>query len=140
MRLKSKTPSRKAINKKYLQKRRVKNPKYILFHNARTHARRKGLEFSIKGEDIVLPENCPCCGVRFLISAAPGRSKGNLPSLDRLNSNKGYVPGNVNVICYTCNNRKNDSSVTDIFRIANWMLSKQPNGIDGEDIDLNTRI
>lgn len=45
-------------------------------------------------------DNCPCC-------RRPFRIKGDsIPSIDRLDNNRGYVRDNLVIICRDCNNRK----------------------------------
>lgn len=52
-----------------------------------------------------IPSHCPVLGI-------PLKYKGgdNSPSLDRIDSNKGYVVGNVEVISYRANVLKNSST------------------------------
>jgi hypothetical protein len=53
-----------------------------------------------------------------------GAGSGNLDysySLDRVDNNKGYVPGNVAVISGRANKIKNCGSAAEHRRIANWI-------------------
>jgi len=49
----------------------------------------------------------------------------NWPSLDRWDSTKGYVPGNVFVISYRANTLKNNATYEEIVKVAQY-LRKRP--------------
>lgn len=51
--------------------------------------------------------SCACCGVELLIEQGHGRQP-NSPSIDRVVPDRGYVIGNVAVICWRCNKIKSD--------------------------------
>jgi hypothetical protein len=66
---------------------------------------------------------CECCdrvlrlGVRGSFSVKCDAS----PSIDRFVPSLGYVPGNVYLLCWRCNNLKRDASASELRRIADWM-------------------
>lgn len=104
--------------------RRNRGPAGLLLQWARRRARIKRIEISITLADIVVPENCPCCGTMMTNKRKPdsGRSPSrHSPSLDRLRPDHGYVPGNVAVICFACNTRKGPSSLEELKRIVSWL-------------------
>jgi len=84
-------------------------------------AKRDGREHTITLADIVIPEFCPVYGLR-LDCAAPARAP-NLPSLDRVDNTKGYVPGNVRVISWKANCDKSDLSQDEILALAAYVQS-----------------
>lgn len=45
----------------------------------------------------------------------------NWPSLDRWDSSKGYVPGNVFVISYRANTLKNSATLDEALRIVKYL-------------------
>ena len=45
------------------------------------------------------------------------------PSLDRINPKRGYVEGNVALICFRCNKIKSDATQRELRMIADWMDS-----------------
>lgn len=89
--------------------RRRLDVKQEMFDRVRRRCARTKMEFSISLEDIVIPEFCPAIGLKLKVSdkGVPSR---NSPSLDRIDSSKGYVPGNVQVISYKANTMKNDAT------------------------------
>ena len=67
-------------------------------------------------------KRCDCCGVKFDIKPKHDRrAHANSPSLDRINTKKGYVKGNVALICWRCNKLKADATSKELHRIADWM-------------------
>lgn len=90
---------------------------YKLFHAAKARAKRKGIRFSIKLEDIQIPAVCPLLGIPIRL----GGPRRDSPSLDRINPKKGYVPGNIWVVSQRANKIKNDATLEEFDMIArNW--------------------
>lgn len=83
---------------------------------ARARAKQKGLLFTITEIDIFIPELCPLLLIP-LASSTEARVPGS-PSLDRKDSAKGYVPGNVWVISYRANRIKNDATLAEFVLMA----------------------
>ncbi len=100
---------------------RDKDPRRKLLSDARGRAKRKGIEFSIKVEDIVIPERCPVFGLPFQVGEGAGGHTPMSPSLDRVDSSRGYVPGNVQVISYRANTIKNDATLEELESICSYM-------------------
>jgi hypothetical protein len=73
---------------------------------ARARARKAGVPCTIVPQDIFIPDECFACGVA--IQPSPGKQGGSAasPSLDRVDRDRGYVRGNVWVICQGCNAAK----------------------------------
>jgi hypothetical protein len=92
-----------------------------MLNSARCRAKKAGLPFDLKPEDIVFPECCPVLGVR--LERSVGKSGPNSPSLDRIIPEKGYVKGNVAVISYRANAMKQDANIEEIEALLNWMKS-----------------
>ena len=98
---------------------RAKNPAAYMLQQAKTRARKQGLEFSITTQDIIpLPEFCPINGLRLEYGAlrGTGKSVDDSASLDRKNNALGYVKGNVAVISMKANCEKGSDSVEDLYR------------------------
>jgi hypothetical protein len=66
---------------------------------------------------------CPCCGVTFRtgIRLGTGQKCDASPSIDRFIPSRGYVLGNVSLICWRCNNLKRDATADELARVAEWM-------------------
>lgn len=74
-----------------------------LFNAAKTRATAKGREFNLELTDIRIPELCPVFHTAMVS-----------PSLDRIDSSKGYVKGNVRVISKRANQLKNNATVEEM--------------------------
>lgn len=103
------------------------NPEKTMFRNAFSRAKLKGYEFTITHADVVIPEACPCCGVKMKVQCGPsGRgATPSSPSLDRINPKLGYIPGNVAVICNDCNMTKGKAGIAELERVVKWLKGLQ---------------
>lgn len=92
--------------------------KYLWFE-ARKRAKEKGLEFTIEPRHIIVPDICPIS----LVAMERNRGKlgPNSYSLDRIDSSKGYIPGNVAVISFKANQIKNNFSLEELERLLIYM-------------------
>lgn len=86
--------------------------RYGMFHNAKSRANKKGLPFTIKIEDIIIPEVCPLLNIP-LVSTSDCNDPRN-PSLDQIVPGKGYTPDNIQVISYRANALKWNASVEEL--------------------------
>ena len=93
--------------------------------SAQARAKKKKLEFSIKYEDVFIPEYCPILGIKidkFLEDTSQSHeSRASSPSLDRVDSSKGYIKGNVSVMSYRANILKGQGTAQQHRLIANWI-------------------
>jgi hypothetical protein len=92
-----------------------KTNEYILLKRAETNARERKLEFNLTLEDIIIPDKCPFFNVPF-------DDKRYSLSIDRIDSNKGYIKGNVQIISYIANKMKNDASIKELLIFANNVI------------------
>lgn len=76
----------------------------------------KTWDWTIKFSDIVWNTTCPILGIP-LNYYAEGRQEDS-PSFDRINSNVGYVQGNVQIISWRANRIKNNGTSKEHFLIA----------------------
>lgn len=106
-----------------------KHPERYLWRRAKSRAARDGLDFSITPEDIVIPTHCPVLGLELKINSAPrgqGRAGGcsNSMSLDRMDSTRGYVKGNLMVMSQLANAMKNSATPEELLRFAEWITQR----------------
>lgn len=110
--------------KKWNRENRVRNYEVRMLHEAKTRATRRGLPFSITKNDFSIPECCPVLGI--VLEIGEQFAKYNSPSLDAIRPELGYVPGNVAVISHRANSIKNDASVEELRRVADWLERALP--------------
>lgn len=90
-----------------------------LLTTARKRAKEKGIACTIREEDIHVPVLCPIMGVR--LGRARGAFDKSSPSLDRVDSTLGYIPGNVRVISWFANKLKNDMTLDQAEKLVSYM-------------------
>ena len=102
------------VRREYSKKFRKQYPERRMLQAAKDRARLKGFDFDIDVSDITIPEICPIL-LKPMIVGTP-----YAPSLDRIDSSKGYIKGNVWVISRKANVMKNDANIEDLKRFATW--------------------
>ncbi len=89
-----------------------------ILSDARLRSAKKGLEFNIELEDIVIPAKCPILDIE--LTPNTNYSKASSPSIDRLDNTKGYIKGNVWVISTLANNMKNSATIDQLIKFGEW--------------------
>ena len=90
--------------------------------STRNSAKERGLEHTIRPHDIVIPEFCPVLGIKLRECKGDGTGfKDDLASLDRLDSSRGYVPGNVRIISWKANRLKSNNTIETLEQILKYM-------------------
>jgi hypothetical protein len=94
------------------------NPEKMLVYAARTRAKRNERECTISDKDIVIPELCPYLKVPLV------KGTRYAPSIDRIDNDRGYVPGNVEVISQKANTMKSDCSLEELLEFCYTVLER----------------
>lgn len=87
-----------------------------MLDRSKSRAKKKGFEHNITIDDIQIPDKCPLLGIPLF--AGQGGVCPNSPTLDRIDSSKGYVKGNVWVISYKANTIKSNATPEELLLIA----------------------
>ena len=98
------------------------NPHYIAarhLNTVRTRAKKKGRDFNLTLEDMVIPSNCKICGTELKRNKLHAQS--NTPSVDRIDNSLGYIKGNVAIICYRCNTIKGNMTIAILANMLAYM-------------------
>lgn len=108
----------------------VANPFRFMWLAARARARRGGRAFTISEDDVrdAWPRDglCPALKIKLW---PPGASRGTTRSgprddsatLDRINNELGYEPGNVAIISWRANKIKDCAGEKEISAVARWL-------------------
>lgn len=124
--------------KNYREKRRCfKGMAWVLWNSARRNAKSRGIDFSLKPQDIFIPDLCPVLGINLIKSTDYLRKNNissqlcvpNYPSIDRLDSNKGYHKENITIISWRANHIKTNSSLQELKKVYNWWTERINNSI-----------
>lgn len=92
------------------------HPREFLLRRARNRAVRRGLEFNLTINDIPeIPTNCPILGMPIRIN--DGGWKFDSVSLDRIDSSKGYITGNVRIISSRANHLKSNATIEELEKV-----------------------
>lgn len=111
---------REKLNKR-LREFVIESKEKYLVNKAKQRAKKLGLEFNIDYTDIIIPEYCPILGIKFI----HGKPKDYQysPSLDRIDSSKGYIKGNVAVISTLANTMKNKATREELEAFSKNILN-----------------
>ncbi len=94
----------------------------IKFRAKKANAIHTGYTWDIEFGDLVWPTHCPILGIELDYFAETAQE--NSPSFDRIDSNKGYVKGNVIIVSWRANRIKNNGTAEEHTKIAEY-LTKQ---------------
>ena len=92
---------------------------YALWSAAKERSVKFKRPFDIEVSDIVIPETCPVLGIPLFKGV--GKQTRNSPTLDRIDTTKGYVKGNVAVISLRANSLKQDATVEMLEKLIAYM-------------------
>lgn len=99
-----------------------KNPLKYLLRVAKHRAKVRNLEFSITEKDLVLPEYCPLLNIQLQVN--DDKLKSNSFSLDRIDNDRGYIPGNVWIISMRANFIKNNANLEELELLVKNLKEK----------------
>lgn len=94
-----------------------------LWTEARKRAVKRGLDFDLVPEDIVLPTHCPYLGIALQVNQGTGFQV-NSYSLDRIDNTKGYTKDNIEVISYLANSMKRNATKEELVAFAKEILRR----------------
>lgn len=100
-------PPQEKIKKSYSRE-------YSLWRSAKDSSRKKGREFSIDVEDIIIPTHCPILGHKLDITEKRSHDS---PSIDRVDSSKGYIKDNIQIISWRANMLKSNMTLEECEKL-----------------------
>jgi hypothetical protein len=111
--------------REYLKEWEKRHPLRHMFQKAKACAKPRGLEFTITMEGIKWVTHCPIFGIELCYDRDKKTpQRGDYPTLDRWDNDKGYVPGNVFVISWLANRMKWHATIEQIEAILRYMKEK----------------
>lgn len=108
------------------QQAKLATPAQRMIAYSKMGARNRGLKHTITVDDLILPERCPYLGIIIDYRSASEREcerPQNGPSVDRIDSTKDYVPGNVQVISTLANRMKQEATPEQLIAFAKGVLA-----------------
>lgn len=106
----------------------LRNTAGIMLSRAKRRAQLNGMDFNLVKEDIVIPEICPILEIPIFVGTKGNYA--NSPSIDRVNSDRGYTKNNIRVISMLANTMKSNASPELLRKFSSNILTY----IDGYDI------
>jgi hypothetical protein len=100
----------------------IRTPEYMLWDRLRQSATRSGKEFTIEVEDIVIPEYCPYLCIK-LTTDYKDHKLPNYFSGDRIDSSKGYIKWNVQVISLKANVMKSSATIEELLTFSRNIIN-----------------
>lgn len=97
---------------------RESNPARDMYYTAKRRARKMGVACTISMDDITIPERCPVFDIPLVVSK--GSCSGNSPSLDRIDTTKGYTPENTIVVSHKANTMKSNANVDELRALVEF--------------------
>lgn len=82
--------------------------------------------FDLTVDDLEWPSHCPALGIPLIYERdGKKRNRPDTATLDRIDSSKGYVKGNVCVLSRRANMIKQNATAAEILRVAKFVESLQ---------------
>lgn len=91
--------------------------KYLL-EGAKQRAKKQNIEFSIVPSDLHLPNRCLVLDIPLVTTNV--KLCDDSPTIDRIDSTKGYVAGNVHIISWRANTLKKNATPEELQKLANF--------------------
>ena len=100
--------------------------KKVILSKAKKRSKKKNLEFNLTLSDLINIKNntCPILGHEILYKS--GIDNKRSASLDRIDPNKGYVPGNVKIVSYEGNSLKNRNNFNSAINMLEYIIINSP--------------
>ena len=98
----------------------------VTLRKAKSRSKKKNLEFNLTLADLISLKNntCPILGCEILYKS--GIDNKRSASLDRIDPNKGYVPGNVKIVSYEGNSLKNRNNFHSAVKMLEYIITNSP--------------
>jgi hypothetical protein len=88
---------------------------FWLCASAKYRAKKKGIDFNIEPSDIIIQNDCPVLKRPYV------RHTDMAPSVDRIDNNKGYIKGNIEVMSVRANRLKGDYTIEEINLLLEYI-------------------
>lgn len=94
------------------------NKRYQIWCSIKKRAKLKGLDFNLTLDDIPqIPKKCPVLGIPIIENKGSHQPTDNSPSVDRIDSTKGYIKGNIRIISNRANRIKADATIEELRKV-----------------------
>ena len=105
----------------YLFDYEPKDTQSSIYERAKNNAKKNNHDFDLEIKDIDIPTNCPYLNIELVYNKKYSKYD-NYFSIDRIDSSKGYVKGNIQVISKLANTMKNNATTEQLITFAKNIL------------------
>ena len=102
-------------------KKVIKTNEELIYGRAKQSAKEKNLEFNLDVDDIIIPEYCPLLNLKLTFTFT-SENRESYYSIDRIDSSKGYIKGNVQIMSLKANTMKNSATNEELVTFAKNVL------------------
>jgi len=85
------------------------------------NTKKRKLGFNLEPSDIIIPTHCPLLNVKLLFDKEDSYSD-DYYTIDRIDSSKGYVKGNIQIISRLANTMKNNATNEQLITFSKNVL------------------
>lgn len=96
-----------------------RDPRLTMLQNAKAGARRAGVPFDLRKEDVHIPARCQVLGMPLEVGS--GKRHDGSPSIDRVVPERGYVKDNIRIISWRANRLKSDATLAELRRVVSYL-------------------
>lgn len=100
----------------YTASAKRRDPRMKICSRARYRAKQIGVEFDLHFTDIELPTHCPVFGLELDYAAT--KQCDNSPSIDRVDSTKGYTKDNIWIVSWKFNSLKKNATLQELIQMS----------------------
>ena len=106
---------------KECDKQRVysRDKRKVLYNAAKKRAKDNNLDFNLDLDDIILPNECPILNIKLQFNN--GHAKDDSYSIDRIDSSKGYIKGNIQIISFKANTIKSNATIEELGLVYSYL-------------------
>lgn len=97
------------------------DPRSKMYARAKARAKIKEIEFTLLLSDIIIPEYCPILGMKLECRSGNSGGQKCSPALDRIDSKKGYIKENIQIISHLGNMMKSHATNEEMKKFAEWV-------------------
>jgi len=103
--------------------RAVNESDHWIIRSKRGNKRRQRTELSVEYYKTLIVDTCPLLNVKLTYSNFEGRTPDNYATLDKIDPNRGYVEGNVQIVSFRANTLKSNATLEELKMIVkNWTI------------------
>ena len=100
------------------------NLENYIYRQIKNNAKKRNHEFNLTIDDIIIPEYCPILNVKLNRTHMSNKNR-YCPSIDRIDSSKGYIKGNIMIISMKANMMKNDATFDELLNFSKYFINKK---------------